>query len=154
MRKYIALKDDKIVKVFMTSTGYDDIVKSCQYKKLDYDKIEETPLDAKVHSKMHKGEFKKGWKLKTLEERINGGYVSMPEHLKVTGDNVRQKTLKEKIDDGIIKLEAYQYYDETAKEIKVDESKLPKPKEPTQEELLQELQSLLSRASEIEARLK
>jgi hypothetical protein len=154
MRKYIALKDDKIVKVFMTSTGYADIVKSCQYKKLDYDDIQETPVDAEVHTKMHKGEFKKGWKLKTLEERIAGGYISIPEHLKVIGDEVREKTVKEKIDAGLITLEAYQYYDTKEKCIKVDESKLPAPKEPTQAELLQELHGLLDRAKVLEEQIK
>ena len=154
MRKNIALKDDKIVKVFMTSTGLKDIEKSCQFLKLSYDKIEETPLEAEVHSKMHKNEFKKGWKLKTLEERITEGYLNCPPHLKVKGNDVREKTLKEKIDDGVIKLEAYQVYDEKTKEIKVDETKLPKKAEPTQAELLAELNSLLTRAKDIETILK
>jgi uncharacterized protein YicC (UPF0701 family) len=103
---------------------------------------------------MHKNEFKKGWKLKTLEERITEGYLNCPPHLKVKGNDVREKTLKEKIDDGVIKLEAYQVYDEKTKEIKVDETKLPKKAEPTQAELLAELNSLLTRAKDIETILK
>lgn len=151
--QYIAIKDNKIVKVFRTKSGLEDVKKSCEFLKLNYDKIELVPTGAKTHSKMDVGEFKKGWKLKTLEERVNQGFRFLPPHLKVRGDIVTEKTLKEKIDDGVIKLKAYQVYDAVEKCIKVDETKRPKPAEPTQAELKAELQALINRAKEVESKL-
>lgn len=153
-KQYVAIKDNVILKMFRTKGNEADIKRSCAYLKLDYDRIELVPTGAKTHSNMHSGEFEKGWKLKSLEMRIKDGYRTCPPHLKVKGDIVTEKTLKEQIDDGVIKLETYQYYDEIKKKIKIDESKLPKPKAPTQEELLSELSALVARGKEIENLLK
>lgn len=153
-KQYVAIKDNVILKMFRTKGNEADIKKSCAYLKLDYDRIELVPTGAKTHSNMHSGEFEKGWKLKSLEKRIKDGYRTCPPHLKVKGDVITEKSLKEKIDDGVITLESYQYYDDTEKAIKIDEAKLPKPKALTQAELLSELSALVTRCKEIENLLK
>lgn len=99
-KKFIALLKNTIVAEFHTADEIDAVKKSL--KKVQYDTIEEIPIDVHTHIGKNKNEYDRNWKLKKLSERVAGGYVKIPEGHKLENEKFVPMNLQEKVNSGLI----------------------------------------------------
>ena len=154
IKDYIAIKDGKIMRLFETADDLKGVQKSIQRFGLKLDEIREVPLGSDCRSGEDLRKYTKEYKYRPLQEQLDEGLISIPETMTIHDNKIVKKTLKELIDTGVWKLEEWEYYDPETDTIKVDENRIPKPPEPTKEELLIELNSLIESAKQIEQELK
>ena len=115
---YRAVKNNKIIHVCETNSEK-DVVKSMAYEGItDYDAIEAVPNDyyqGKVGNDIR--EFDGKFELLPLSQRKD--YVSVPEGMKIEGEDFVLMTVKEKIDSGLTVLAKETIYDDELKEIRM-----------------------------------
>jgi len=112
VKNYIAIKDSKVCGLFQTAEGIEGVENSCKYLEITYDEIKEVPVDkSDVVEGRDVKEFDSNYDLKPLQERVDLGFVKLKPEEKVENDKIVQKTLKEKIDEGIKILESNEKYD-------------------------------------------
>jgi len=115
---YIALKQNKIIHVCETDKK-ESVIKSMAYEGLiDYDAIEAVPneyFQGKLGNDVR--EFDSNYELLPLSQRKD--YVTIPEGMKIEGEEFVPMSVKEKIDTGLIKLSDREKYDEELEQIRV-----------------------------------
>lgn len=115
---YIALLNNKIIHVCETQSK-ESVKKSMAYEGLKgYDEIRHIPydyFDGKVGNDIR--EFNDKFELLPLSQRKE--YISIPEGMKIEGEEFVPMSVKEKIDEGIIKLSDKEKYDEELEQIRV-----------------------------------
>jgi len=127
METYLVLKQNKILRVYKTSQGEKGIVESLKNEKIiDYDEIKKIANDTEHATGSDTREYDKEGALRPFIDRAKDGLIEIRPAYKIVGNEIIEKTLKEKIMDNVIKIDDYQIYDDVKKEIR--------PK--TQEELL------------------
>lgn len=99
-KKFIVLLKNKIVAEYHTADGI-NAVKKC-LKKINYDTIEEVPIDVHTRIGKNKKEYDTGWKLKKLSVRVADGYAKIPEGHKLENEKLVPMNLQEKVDAGLI----------------------------------------------------
>lgn len=153
IKDYIAIKDGKVLRLFQTAQGREGVEKSIQRLGLNVDEIREVPVQSDCRSGEDLRKYDAGYKYRPLKDQFADGLIEIPDTMTIHGNKVVKKTLKELIDTGVRKLQEWEYYDPETDSVEVDESKVPKPPEPSREELLAELNGLIQRAKEIEGQL-
>lgn len=97
IKRYVVLKDGKIIRDYHTSDGIEGIHQSIHNEGLDHDEIIEAPVenwDIKVDT--HKDEYETGWKMKPLSVRVAAGHVKVPENHKLENEKVVPMTVEDK----------------------------------------------------------
>lgn len=126
---WIVLKDKKILRVYKTSQGEPGIIASLKYEGItDFDERRKVTDFFEGVKGMDIRELTTKGKLRPLVDRIKEGYRPLDPNYKIEKDEIVEKTLKEKIDDGLVQVDAFQVYDEETQELR--------PK--TQDELLRD----------------
>lgn len=115
---YRAVKNNKIIHICETNSEA-NVKKSMAYEGItDYDAIEAIPNDyftGKVGDDIR--EFDDKFELLPLSQRKD--YVTIPEGMKILGEEFVPMTVKEKIDAGLIELSDRETYDEEIEQIRV-----------------------------------
>lgn len=113
---YIAIKDNKIIHVCETNAEK-NVIKSMAYEGIqEYDLIKPINNDyfpGKVGNDIREFDF--NYEFLPLSERKD--YITIPEGMKIEGEGFVPMTVKDKIDDGIIKLTDREKYNEETKEV-------------------------------------
>jgi hypothetical protein len=97
IKRYIVLKDGKIIRDYHTADGIEGIHQSIHNEGLDHDEIIEAPVenwDIKVDT--HKEEYETGWKMKPLSVRVANGHFKVPENHKLEGEQIVPMTVEDK----------------------------------------------------------
>ena len=115
---YLIVKDDKILKVVRTDSGLKGCEATAKYYGIEGAEYRKVPDNPEWRSGCHIDEFDNKGNLHPIEKRIIEGYRPVPKGKKVKSGKLVDKTLKEQIDSGEIKLNDYEKYDSTKKEIR------------------------------------
>lgn len=114
---YRAVKNNKIVHICETNSE-EDVIKSMVYEGItDYDTIEAVPnnyFQGKIGNDIR--EFDNKFEFLPLSQRKD--YVTIPEGMKIEGEQFVPMTIKEKIDAGLIELSDREKYDEDTEQIR------------------------------------
>lgn len=114
---YIALKDNKIIHVCETQF-VESVKRSMEYEGItEFDEIKQIPNEyfpGKVGNDIR--EFDSYYKLLPLSQRKE--YTTIPEGMKIEGEEFVPMSLKERIDAGILKPSDYEKYDEKIDQIR------------------------------------
>lgn len=117
---WIIIKDDIILGSVETDKEQ-NVIKSLPALRIsEYDEIRNTKQHNSVRPKLNINEYNPDYTLKSDVERIAGGWLEAPKGKKLNADKTEliDKTTKEKIDDGEIKLSEYEKYDEETEDIR------------------------------------
>ena len=114
---YVVLKENKIVFTCHSSTEQGVYASLKNEGITEYDSVQHISNDyftGAVNQDIR--EFDENYNLLPLSERKD--FVMIPEGKKIEGDEFVDLSTKEKIDEGLIKLDEKQIYDETTKQIR------------------------------------
>jgi hypothetical protein len=132
VKDYVVSKDNKVIRVYETSQGEAGVIASLEHEGIDrtgHD-IVEIPTTHKVEVGSDLREYTKDWNKRSLKDRVEEGYVKLrkaeedspyPEGTvleKVSGEELTPKTDYDFVKEGVRELQANEYLDDEAEEIK------------------------------------
>lgn len=92
-RKYIVVKDNKILHNFHTTQGLEGVKKSIS--GIDYDNIIEIPIESNVLKSTDIREYDNKWNIRPISDRVTDGFVVLPRGYKLLGDSIIPMTIEE-----------------------------------------------------------
>lgn len=102
VKKFIVIRNDIIIGVYVTSDGIDGARKSLY--DIFYDSIVEVPVDAEINQARSVKEYDEKWELRPYKDRISDGLVCVPYGYVFADGELRKMTLTEEVKAGITKI--------------------------------------------------
>jgi len=115
--RWLVMKGDVIVKSYTTSQGKPGVLQSLKNQRIfedSYDRIILVDRNHEGKPKRNINEYTNKGVERPLWMRVKDGYATLPPHQKLDGETIREKTLKEKIDDGVTEVPQGSKYDAAA----------------------------------------
>lgn len=117
--RWAVMKGETIVKVYTTSQGKAGVEASIANQKVnDYDRIILVDRNHEGKPKRNINEYTNKGVERPLAMRVKDGYATLPPEMKLDGDTIRPKTVKEKIDTGAMEVPQGSVYDEALKDVR------------------------------------
>lgn len=117
--RWAVMKGDVIVKMYTTSQGKAGVMKSLENQRIiDYDRVILVDRNHEGKPKRNINEYTNKGVERPLAMRVKDGYATLPPDMKLDGDIIRPKTLKEKIADGVYVVPTAMMFDEAKDEVR------------------------------------
>ncbi len=119
--RWLVMKGDTIVKSYTTSQGKPGVLQSLKNQRIfedSYDRIILVDRNHEGKPKRNINEYTNKGVERPLWMRVKDGYATLPPEMKLDGDTIRPKTVKEKIDTGAMEVPQGSVYDEALKDVR------------------------------------
>lgn len=121
VERWAVMKGDTIVRMYTTSQGKQGVLQSLKNQRIfedSYDRIILVDRNHEGRPGRNINEYTNKGVERPLWMRVRDGYATLPPDMILDGETIRQKTVKEKIDTGVMEVPRDYVYDDELQDIR------------------------------------